>query len=157
MTIMSWITFWIAVAGFLMSAVTWIRDFWMRRNSIELTVLDYTQRSGGILQFFLLFQNKSTVPASVSKLLALCGDNWYACELEPKMIKKTPSGYEVKTPCFPLSLPPSAFTSAYFEFLKTKDSGLAPGTTVSFQIHTSRGTLTKSITLGDTGHYLHSR
>ncbi len=157
MSVYDWITLGIAVAGFLMAALTWIRDFWIRRNSIKLTVLDYARRGEDVMQFFLLFQNISTLPASISQLLVSCGGSWYPCELEPKMIKRLPSGYEAKTPCFPLNLPPSAFVATYLEFLKTKDIQLAPGITVSFQIHTNRGILTKSLTLEDMGHYLHNR
>lgn len=148
------VTFLIAVAGFFMSALTLLKEFWGRRNSLELTIIDYKTYRTGIAQFYIQIQNKSSLPASVSKIVFEFRENWYTCELEPKLIKKTPAVC-IKTPCFPVTVPPTAFFACYLEFLGVPNMQLSPGTVVSFQIYTSRGILKKSITLSSAEHYLH--
>ncbi len=148
------ITFVIAVAGFLMSALSWLKEFWQKRNAIDLVIIDYANPKRSIVQFYLQFQNKSSMPASVSMIEVESKGNDYSCELEPKLIKETRS-VRILTPQFPLSLPPMAFYSCYLEFLGVPNTQLGPGTVVSFRIHTSRGILRKSLTLSCKGHYLH--
>lgn len=150
-------TFIIAVAGFLMSLATWLRELVLYCNRIDLEIIDYTQYRD-ILQFFLRFRNKSSLPAYIAKIsVSLDKKQWYDCELEPKKIKKTPSGYEVMTPRTPISLPPISFSAEYFEFLNCPGTSLTPGIQVFFQIHTSRGLLKKSLKLFEPGHYLHKK
>lgn len=148
------ITFLIAVAGFFMSALSWLKEFWQKRNAIDLVIIDYANPKRSIVQFYLQFQNKSSMPASVSMIEVESKGNDYSCELEPKLIKETRS-VRILTPQFPLSLPPMAFYSCYLEFLGVPNTQLGPGTVVSFRIHTSRGILRKSLTLSCKGHYLH--
>lgn len=150
------ITFGIAVAGFIMSLLSCCRDFFLRRNRIEMTVLDYVKHPSGVIQFLCLFQNKSSIPASVSNVSINTQGRKYDCEFEPKLVKGIEGKILISTPAFPLSLSPIAFSSYYFEFLGAQDISLTPGTTLIFQIHTSRGVLTKLVVLGDKGHYLHT-
>lgn len=151
------ITFIIAVAGFLMSLATWLRELVLYRNRIDLEIIDYTQYRD-ILQFFLRFRNKSSLPAYIAKI-SISSDKelWHDCELEPKRIKKTPSGYEAMTPRIPISLPPISFSADYFEFLGCQGTSLTAGKQMFFQIHTSRGILEKSLKLSEPGNYLHSK
>lgn len=147
----------IAVASFLMSLATWVRELVLYRNRVDLEIIDYTQYRD-ILQFFLRFRNKSSLPAYIAKISVSSDKNqWYDCELEPKRIKKTLSGYEVMTPRTPINLPPTSFSADYFEFLGCQGISLDPGKPMFFQIHTSRGKLTKSLILAEPGHYLHSK
>lgn len=156
MNIFDWITFGVALSGFLMSAATWGRDFWMRRNRIGLSVIDYKQYPKTV-QFFLLFHNHSSMPASISRISIAENGKWIDCDLEPKRIKTTSSGYEARTPCFPVNLPPTAFAAHYIEFTVSLNSPLVPGKTVAFQIRSSRGTIEKLITLGEQDCYLHKK
>jgi len=84
------VTFLIAIVSFLMSALTWIREFWLRRKTIDVTVIDYADRRDihGVLQFYFLFQNRSSIPAYISKIELEVNEDVYCCELEPKLIKK---------------------------------------------------------------------
>ena len=150
------VTFLIAVAGFFMSSLTWLKEFWSKRNALDLSIIDYKKYENGVVQFYIQFHNKSSIPASISKVDLELREKWYTCELEPKLIKKTVSNC-AKTPQFPIPVEPNSFYACYLEFLKIPNMQLAPGTVVSFQIHTSRGILTKSITLSSEEHYLHKK
>lgn len=153
---MEFVTFGIAIAGFFMSLTTWIREFWMRRNRIEVSVLDYSWPLGTV-HLFVLLQNKSTLPASVAKISVKLDGKWFDCELDPKKIKEIPGAGLITSPLFPLAVPPQSFLSAYLEFLNAPDMQLSPGKKIAFQVHTSRGIVTRSATLGNKGHYLNKR
>jgi len=150
---MEWVTFGIAVLGFVMSSLSWLRELWLRRNRIELTVIDYAHVHNNT-QFYLSLCNKSTLPASIAKISVKLDGTWYDCKLEPQLIKQI-SSYTAMTPCFPIDVPPLAYFSFYIELPTGKDIPLVRGKELSFQIHTSRGILMRSQTLGDTAHYLH--
>ena len=151
---MQYVTFYIAVLGFAMSSLSWLRELWLRRNRIDLTVIDYTQVRN-VTQFYLSLRNKSTLPASIAKISVKMDGVWVDCKLEPKPIKES-RWYTAMTPCFPISVPSLSFYALYVEFLPEKSIPLARGKEVCFQIHTSRGILTKSLSLGDKAHYLRS-
>lgn len=153
---MELITFGIAVAGFIMSAATWLRELWMRGNRLTVSVLDYSWPLNTV-HFFVLLQNNSTLPASISKISVRLDGASFDCELEPKKIKEIPAAGLITTPHFPISVAPISFYSAYLEFVGAPDMRLSPGKRVDFEIHTSRGTVSQSVVLGNKGHYLHSR
>lgn len=150
------ITFVIAVAGFIMSAATWFREIWLRGNHLTISVLDYSWPLNTV-QFLVLIQNSSTLPASISKISAHLDGQRFDCEIEPKKIKTTSASGLITTPHFPIAVAPLSFYSAYLEFVDAPDMQLSPGKKVVFEIHTSRGMVRKSVVLGDKGHYLHSR
>ena len=150
------VTLVIAITGFLMSSATWIRDFIQRGNRFEIEIIDYAEPLN-VTQIFLSIRNKSTLPLSIGKITMIDGINLIDCQLEPKLIKKTSSGFTALTPQFPLSIPPQAYGAVYLEFLFHPEIPLRQGKRVSFQIHTSRGVIKKSVCLADTGYYLHTR
>ena len=94
------ITFSLAVISFVMSSVTWFREFWMRRNRIKINILDYSWPLK-TTQFLMLIQNKSTLPASISKISVQFGEKWFDCELEPKKIKTILPETLITSPHFP--------------------------------------------------------
>lgn len=152
------ITFLIAVAGFFMSAITWVREWLHRRNNLALSIIDYgiyKNKTGGIIQFFLIIQNKSSLPVAIAKISIQLDEEWYDCKLEPTLIKEI-SGHLVYTPRFPLILGPYASAVEYFEFLTNECIPLAPGRKIVFRIHTSRGNITLSSESGKQAHYLHN-
>ena len=147
----------IALLSFAMSAATWARDLWLRRNRIDLTVIDYKVHRGICVQFYLRFHNRSSLPASISHVSVLCDGIKLSCDLDQKLIRVTKAGQKLYSPSFPLNLPPRAFTASYLEFLTHQDMQLAPGKTVEIQVHTSRGTITKQQILPSEECYLHTR
>lgn len=147
----------VALLSFVMSAATWGRDLWLRRNRIDLAVIDFTAYRGKCVQFYLRLHNRSTIPASVSHISVTIDGVTLECELDQKLIRITKAGHHLHSPAFPLNLPPRAFTAVYLEFLTPQDMQLAPGKTVVFEVHTSRGTIAKTIPLPPAGRYLHTR
>lgn len=151
------VTFLIAIASFLMSAISWGRELWFRRNRVDLSVIDYCSYSRTCVQFYLRFHNRSTLPASVSCVTVRIGDTELVCELDQKHIRSTPAGHMLESPAFPLSLPPVAFSAHYLEFLTDQDIPLTAGTQVVFVIHTSRGEIVQETELPSEAHYLHKK
>ena len=65
MTIMDWVTFWIAVLGFLMSLASWIYTLWVNRKSLKISIQESFLDENN---FFILLElvNKSRQPISIT-------------------------------------------------------------------------------------------
>ena len=109
----------------------------------------------GIVQLFILFQNNSSKPLSISSVAIRRPSEIQTCELVPKPIRgKEPN--TLKTPWFPLNLSPHEGVLHCLEFLFCKDIELGLGKTVVFQIHTNRGVVEKAVALDKISYYLHT-
>lgn len=71
---MEWVTFSIAVAGFLMSLATWIHEFWVNQKHLDVSMSSSFYDEGHIYVLFLLI-NKSKQPISVANGSLLLKDN----------------------------------------------------------------------------------
>ncbi len=150
----------IAVAAFMLSLSIAIHGIYSRYRRLEFFIMDYKYSSKGIIHFFILLVNKSATNLSVTSFQIENSNDWIQCELEPKRIRGFSDGdYNTlaRTPNFPIHLTPYGAANCYLEFLNCQDIALGPGTIVSFQIHTSRGPISKTVTLGNTAHYLHMK
>lgn len=85
MSIMDWITFGIAVAGFLMSLATWVKDFITQRKHIEGKVLNIKSYQS-VTYIDLLIENRSRLPISITDISLFLGDSAYRCTPLPKLI-----------------------------------------------------------------------
>ena len=85
MSIMDWITFGIAVAGFLMSLATWVKDFITQRKHIEGKVLDIKSYKN-VTYMDLLIENRSRLPISITDISLALGGIAYHCAPLPVLV-----------------------------------------------------------------------
>ena len=160
-----YVTFAIAVFAFIMSAATWVLSFIRERKRIDVSVIDYSARVESV-QLFMLFMNKSRLPISITSVAIVNGNKSALCELEPQDVKilAEKSGNVVtrqdvyRTASMPIYILPLGATQQYLEFRIAHlglETPLARGSKVSLAISTNRGTINKTVLLGDTAHYLH--
>ena len=149
------ITFVLSVIGSLLGVINFVYTIFSNRKHIDLDVLDHTQINN-VVQFFLYIQNQSASQICISSISINHDEKSYICELIPKKIRGTKENL-MCTPMFPLNLAPQCGYQYFFEFLNCPNNLVVPGNTVEFVIHTNRGPIKKSVTLGDKSHYLHIR
>lgn len=150
------LTFLMAALGFLYAvldiAVSWFRS----KESYKLAVIDYENRNPDVVQFLIAITNKSNNPLVISEI-SVFGTT---CELLPKPIWGKPENWNfLHTAKFPLCLDPHGCCYAFLEYVSPGigHNQLDPGTTVSFQIRSTRKLARKNTTLGSRSHYLHKR
>ena len=152
------ITFAIAVAGFLLSLGQIIVSLIKSRENYRLAVVDYAQRDPNCIQFLMCVENRANLPLCITSI----GFQGVTCELVRKAIRETPDAWNFQhTADFPLCLAPHSSLYAYVEFLDVSSgsfshTALCHGTTVSFEIHSTRKLAQKKLVLGDISHYLHT-
>ncbi len=141
------------ILGFVMSGLIFLIRLFSRRKKIDLQVYDYTKHSY-VIQLFVNIQNNSYSSICIHSISLVNGDSSFSCELIPKKIKGSGDDL-IKTPMFPLNLSPRHGFQCFLEFLFCEEIQLAPDKTLDLKIHTNRGVINKSLTLGNTSHYLH--
>ena len=144
----------LGILGFLLSASMAILTFLRSQENYSIDVIDYANRHSDIVQFLVIITNKSSSPLTISSITY----EGTVCELEPKKIrgKYQQFGF-VSTPFFPICLDPHCSRYIYLEFLDMPYIPLSRGTTVNFQIQSTRKQAHKVLLLGDISHYLHNR
>ena len=75
---MEWITFGIAVAGFLMSLATWILTFLSQRKNIGIRITE-CKSDDEITLCFVHIENKSRLPIAITRIVLLSGENEVDC------------------------------------------------------------------------------
>lgn len=150
------VTFLIAVAGFVMSCYTAVRNVIRSRECYTLDAIDYENRSPNIIQFLVCVSNQSDTPLVITEI-SVFGT---ICELEPKAIRRKPEDWNFRhTADFPLCVAARCSQYAYLEFCGDNHGfcQLAPGQTVLFEIRSTRKRAQKTVTLWNKSHYLHTR
>ena len=150
------ITFLIAVASFLITTVHVLASLIKSLESYSVDVIDYVKRTGRVVQFLVCVSNLSDMPLTVISI----DFSVATCELHPKAIRNNPGAWNFqKTAEFPLCISPHSCQYAYLEFLDGdfQHMQLCRGTAVTFRIRSTRHLGQKSIILGDTSHYLHTK
>ena len=150
------ITFLIAVAGFIMSLITTVRNAFNARESYSIEVIDYAFRDSHNVQFLICITNRSDSALSIIDIKVF----ETICELYPKKIYGEPENWNFRhTANFPLCIPAHGCQHAYLEFLdgSFQADRLGPGKTVRFEIRSTRRQVRKNVTLGNESHYLHTR
>lgn len=145
----------LSILAFFMSAFLSASKFLSSRRNIGITIHDYSSPMGTV-QFFVNFQNNSSTGISIHLISVIANGKERQCELLPKMIRKENSEI-FKTTSFPIFLSPEQGYLCFLEFLHCQDIQLSPGKTVDFRIYSNRVVINKSVTLGNTSHYLHIR
>lgn len=144
----------LGILGFLLSASMAILALLRSREDYSIDVIDYANRNTDIVQFLIIITNKSSSPLAISSITY----EGTVCELEPKKIRGEYQHFGfVSTPFFPVCIDPHSCRYIYLEFLDMPYIPLSRGTTVNFQIQSTRKLAHKTVLLGEISHYLHSR
>lgn len=145
----------LSIAAFVMSAFLSINKFVSQRKNIKIVIYDYAQPLG-VVQFFIHFQNMASSNISIQSVSIIENGREYPCELIPKKIRG--SGSDVlKSTEFPVFLCQDQGYLCFLEFVSCQDIQLVPGKTVDLRIYSNHGPIDRSVTLGNTSHYLHIR
>ena len=145
----------LSIAAFLMSAFLSISKFVSQRRNIKIVIYDYAQPLGTV-QFFIHFQNMASSNISIQSISIIENEREYPCELIPKKIRGAGSEL-LKSAGFPIFLCQDQGYLCFLEFVSCQDIQLAPGKTVALRIYSNHGPIDRSVTLGNTSHYLHIR
>ena len=76
--LIEWITFGIAVAGFLMSLATWIHTFLSQRKNIRIRITE-CKSDDEITLCFVHIENKSRLPIAITRIVLLSEQNEVDC------------------------------------------------------------------------------
>jgi hypothetical protein len=79
------ITFVIAVAGFAMSAASWVFTLVTQHKKIAITVSRWNCIED-VCFFYIGIENRSRLPISITKVELQTGDTWVTCTLHPEFI-----------------------------------------------------------------------
>lgn len=149
----------ISVLAFGMSAATWIFTIIKNRKNLSMEIIDYRKYTKSA-HFYVCVTNKSQSPISITSIKI---PNISSCVLEPRVVRefidsKTKTITDkIKTPAFPINLQGKEGLNCYLEFLAFQETSLFQGKIIDFEIYTNRGLIKKSIVLGSTERYLHSK
>lgn len=77
----------VATFSLILSLFLAYREYQKSKFSIHVEIKDYVKYQS-VIQFFILIQNKSTQPISISSVLLLDDNSFSQCELLPKIIRK---------------------------------------------------------------------
>ena len=150
------ITFILAIIGSVGAMISGFRAFWLSRVNLNLKI-DDCKRINHVTQFFILFENKSTNPISISEVAIAHDGKLFPCDLLCKKIRSTDAGFLYHTPRFPLNIPGATSQLHFLEFVEAPQIDLTPGKTVVLSLGTNRGRIVKTLSLPPPGRYLHSR
>lgn len=79
------ITFAIAVAGFLMSLATWIKDYISQRQNLTGRILGIKSYAN-VTYINLVLENRSRLPIAVTSIDLIYNQNVYTCTALPKRV-----------------------------------------------------------------------
>lgn len=136
----------ISVLAFIMSSATWIMAFCTQRKKLKITVQDY-RRIKNRYTFFVMIENQSRLPISITRFFLLSNDGLTECAIEPTLIKENirkSKGQIIETinqrsMPLPLNLSSLGALSGYVLFRSETEILTADATEVNFVIHTNRG------------------
>lgn len=154
-TVMDWITFGIAVAGFLMSLASWVRTLWKERKHLDVSIdfnCDYGcaffSSRGLNAVFAIRFENKSTNSIAVTyvEIMEKSGAS-YRANLAPGYVflkrRRDPDPsvglYErvIESAKFPIEICGLGAAYEYVQFLLPRE--VCSCDVVAVVVHTNRG------------------
>nr|DAF30758.1 MAG TPA: hypothetical protein [Caudoviricetes sp.]DAW38987.1 MAG TPA: hypothetical protein [Caudoviricetes sp.] len=83
--LMDWITFGIAVAGFLMSLATWVHTFLSQRRNVGIRITEF-RADEKIALFFIHIENKSRLPIAITRIVLISNQEKVDCEPFPTWV-----------------------------------------------------------------------
>lgn len=141
----------ISIVSFIMSTITWLLVIYRNRFRLDFNVLDFRLLANQFFQVYILIQNNSQIPVSVTEVEMIVNDKAYPCELHPKCLRTDPTHGDLYSVQLPLYLEPYQGIYCYLEFLHAQDIPLTPRSQVFFVVHTNRRNLRKLIILPEQG------
>lgn len=144
-TVMNWVTFGIAVAGFLMSLGSWIYTFVTQRKrlSFKIQVFKYKEN---LAYMYLMIENRSRLPVSITGIFLKQGKNRTSCTQIPKTVlsttRKTACNTDVVyqySTAIPIQLSSLESVSCIVLFEDIPEVVQSSATHLTFQISTNRG------------------
>lgn len=145
MSTIDWVTFWIAVAGFMMSLASWVHTFITQRKKLAFKI-QFFRNKEKLAYMYLMIENRSRLPISITGIFLMLGGNKTPCAQIPKVVtstkRKTASTTDVTYQCstaipIQLSSLESASCIVLFEDIPVDVPPFA--THLTFQISTNRG------------------
>lgn len=150
----SCVTFWIAVISFLMSLGTWIRTLITQRVNLRMKIIEgYPDRIGKseTVYFFLLIENLSRLPISISSVrLEFAGES-IPCEAIPQFAYKSSfnvgerilEDHVVYTSGMPIQLEALGAVRSLIHFSRLPRPFPPDATHASLEVCTNRGKIKK--------------
>ena len=148
-TTMDWVTFGIAVAGFLMSLASWFHTFITQRKrlSFKIQLFRYKEDSA---YMYLMIENRSRLPVSITGISLKQGKSKTPCVQIPKTVSSTTRKtagntdvvYQYST-AIPIQLSALESVSCIVLFEGIPEAVPPSATHLTFQISTNRGRIAK--------------
>lgn len=85
MSAMDWLTFAIAVAGFILSATIWAKELVSQRKNLSGRILDITVYNNFVV-LRILFENRSRLPIAITQIELVINGQRFACSQTPKLV-----------------------------------------------------------------------
>lgn len=162
------VTFIIALAGFLMSFVSWIYVFTKERKKLSIKAITYDSgyRNGDVtgteLRFFyVIIENKSRLSISITDIAVLYNEDIFHCSpVAVQMLSVTgrTKGQVVgrkatDSLAMPINIQGLCAQSGYLLFASPKHTLPTDATEVTLQVATTRGGLTVCVDLSQTDRH----
>lgn len=147
----------LSILAFIMTSISYILAIYNKSIRLSVSVKDYAKKFLDIVQLYLMFQNNSSKPITVSGISIIDNGAEHHCELVPKLIMTIRDDVVRSTPQFPINLGPYQGLLLPFEFLNCPNIELAPDKKVELRIYTNLKPLTKSVVLGKQLYYLRTK
>ena len=151
----------ISVAAFVMSAVTWFTEFVVNRQRLTMQAITYDALPPGdgktteLRLFYVIFGNHSRLPTSIIGIdLLVCGKA-YKCAAVPVFARgkrETKNGEVIRydetyTLGLPINLDALSSIAGYIVFEADRHTLPTDAKSATFRLHTTRGTVTKTLSL----------
>lgn len=142
----SQVTFWIAIAGFLMSLISWIKDFATQHKRLSARIM-YLGTSSRSAHMYLMIENKSRLPISITGVELILDKQAYPCVPFPKIVfirnLKTAGEVSHSQPEYstqiPIHIPSLGAVTALLLFDPLVQTPLPDATQLTLAISTNRG------------------
>lgn len=146
------ITFILALIGSLGTIVNWLRLFIVNNKNFNIRPVAYRSKDN-ITLFYLLFENKSRMPISITELSVQINGVYYPCRYLPEIVtsshrtigKEIVSSHDYFNIAFPVQLGALGATSGYVLFILPKDIQMPDSKTLTFLVTSNRGKAVEKI------------
>ena len=153
----------ISIIALTISVATILERLYTNRFKIVVKPIDsHHMANKNFLYIFAIFENKSRLSISITRIRLVYNGKKFDCRFEPAMVKETTrsNGNEVydrittKTLPLPINIGALGAINGYLLFDVPEGINITPDTPQLFEICTNRGKKTLSISLPSGGKYL---
>ena len=148
------ITLMIALIGCLGTIITGISNYFANRQNLDFRILGHLVPTGAAIILYIMFENKSRLPVSITCISVIYNGIPYRCQEVPVKIYETTtrrnrteilSHHEYFSMSIPISLPGLGGTSGYAYFEAPEEIFQPDTTHLTFRVSTNRGKVTEKI------------